>query len=484
MNTITQKDIKLPENKALVNLFAIISLAIVGTILAKTTDFSTLNLNPFNKTPQNASALFGNKKASSVASVSDVATAALAFKATLTTTQQATLEQTYTTTLARKWSNLPCGSSCRNGVRFADLTSAQLTSALAVVQAALGTGTNNGYDEFESIRIAEDYLNANGGGSGYTSGLRWMCFLGTPSATGTWMLQFGGHHYAANIAFKNGHVIGATPLFVALEPATFTYNSVYYAPMEDERTAFRNMLASLSSTQFATAKLTTTFSDCLMSPGESNGNTNTMPTTKQGLICSGLSTTQQNLVIAAMQTYVQDLDATTAASLMALYTSELSTTYVAFTGSATVGSASTFLASNSNYVRIDGPHVWIEFACQTGVVFPSQIHYHSVWRDHVSDYGVDLAGSSIDNLSVNDVSLVSKIKIYPNPTTDVLSISNESSFTNANFSITDITGRTILKKSAVSGTSANINVASLSKGTYIVKIEDEGKSMTSKFIKK
>src|SRR5262245_55993158 len=39
-------------------------------------------------------------------SVSDVVAKALAFKALLTTTQQATLEQTYTTTLARRWSNL------------------------------------------------------------------------------------------------------------------------------------------------------------------------------------------------------------------------------------------------------------------------------------------------------------------------------------------------------------------------------------------
>ena len=42
------------------------------------------------------------------ASVKDVVTKALAFKAMLTTAQQATLEQTYTTTLARRWSNLPC----------------------------------------------------------------------------------------------------------------------------------------------------------------------------------------------------------------------------------------------------------------------------------------------------------------------------------------------------------------------------------------
>lgn len=479
--TIPNSEIQLTENKKVITFLALASFLLLIGLMATKVDFS--NLNPFNKSQTASSLVVANSKASPVA-VTDVVTAALAFKATLTTTQQATLQQTYTAALARKWSNLPCGSGCRNGVQFSTLTTAQLASAKAVIQAALGTGTNNGYDEFIAITNADAYLGANGGGSGYSSGIYFISFLGTPSATGSWMLQFGGHHYASNIAFNNGHVIGATPYFMGIEPTSFTYNGTAYAPLEDERTGFRNMLASLTSTQFATAKLTSTFSDCLMSPGESNGNTNTMPATKQGLICSGLTTAQQDLVTAAMQNYVQDLDSTTAASLMALYTSELNSTYIAFTGSATAGSASTFLSTNTNYVRIDGPHVWIEFVCQTGVVFPSQIHYHTVWRDHVSDYGVNLAGSSIDNLSTNAVSLASTLKIYPNPVTDILNISSETGFSNASLYVIDMTGRTILKKTAVSGTSAIIDLSSISNGNYILKVENDGKFTTSKFVKK
>lgn len=481
MKTIIRNDIQLSENKILVNLFAILSLVILGTILSQKVDFA--NINPFNNPNQNTGLILPKKNTASPSTVSDVVTAALVFKASLTTTQQATLEKTYTTSLARKWSNLPCGSGCRNGIQFSTLTTAQLASAKAVIQAALGSGTNNGYEEFIAIINADAYLGANGGGSGYSSGIYFISFLGTPSTTGAWMLQFGGHHFASNIAFNNGHIIGTTPYFMGVEPISFTYNGTTYTPLEDERTGFRNMLASLTTTQFNTAKLTSTFGDCLMSPGESNGNTNTMPATKVGLVCNGLSTTQQDLVIAAMQNYVQDLDATTAASLMSLYTSELNSTYIAFTGSATAGSASTFLTSNTNYVRIDGPHVWLEFVCQNGFVF-SGIHFHTVWRDHVSDYGVDLSGSSIDNLSTNDVSFASKLKLYPNPATDVLNISNESNFSNANFTISDMTGRIVLKKSAISGSSTNINIASLSNGTYLIKIENEGKSTTSKFIKK
>lgn len=47
------------------------------------------------------------------------------------------------------------------------------------------------------------------------------------------------------------------------------------------------------------------------------------------------------------------------------------------------------LTNNADYVRIDGPSVWIEFVCQTGIVYSDQIHYHTIWRDHERDYGAE-----------------------------------------------------------------------------------------------
>ncbi|MCB0516312.1 MAG: DUF3500 domain-containing protein [Chitinophagales bacterium] len=411
---------------------------------------------------------------------------AQAFYNSLSSTQQAQCMQTYTNTLARKWSNLPCGSGCRNGVQLGDLNATQLALALKVMEDALGSTTNNGYDELLSINVAEDALvNAGANSSQYNSGLRWIAFLNAPSATGAWMLQYGGHHYAANISFNNGHFIGATPFFVALEPATFTYNGTYYAPMEDERDAFRAMLASLSTTEFNTAKLSTTFSDCLMSPGESNGNSNTFPTTKQGLAVSGLTTTQKNLVLAAIENYTDDVDSTLAESLMALYTNEIDQTYIAFTGSATVGSATSFLNANSNYVRIDGPTVWIEFACQNGVVIQNQIHYHSVWRDHNSDYGVDLTGSAIDEFTVglNEIENVKPLKVYPNPSSQMIKMDFPRQTLNATVNVIDITGK-IVSSSKVSGSNLDLNIERLTSGTYFITVTDKSGVFRGKFLKK
>lgn len=319
-----------------------------------------------------------NHSVNSPETVSDVVSKAQAFKALLTTAQQATLQQTYTTTLARRWSNLPCGSGCRNGIQFSTLTATQLAAALEVIKAASGTAANEGYDEFNQIRLADDYLGANGGSSGYSGGLYFIAFLNTPNTTGGWMLQFGGHHYAANIAYNAGHVVGATPQFEGVEPTTFTINGATYSPITQERNAMANMLASLSTAQLATAKLSQTFSDVTLAPGESNGGSNAFPATKVGIAVSTLSDAQKLLVLEAMKPWVQDLDDMVAANLLTIYQNELSSTYIAYTGSGTAGNAASFLIANTDYARIDGASGWFEFVCQSGVVICNQIHYHSV----------------------------------------------------------------------------------------------------------
>lgn len=391
------KQVVLQHNKGILILLAFISLAfaiynayINGVLSWNITKWETSAPEtppPFlNNVPP------GNLRTDSVATV---VAKALYFKSLLTTAQQSTLEQTYTTTLARKWSNLPCGSGCRNGIQLGTLNATQLSAALDVIRAAAGTATNEGYDEFRQIRFADKYLGLNGGGSGYDSTIYFLSFLNTPSTTGAWMLQFGGHHYAANIAFNAGKVVGTTPHFMGVEPIAFTLNNVTYAPLKQERDSFIVMLAGLTAAQLTTAKLSSTFSDVTMSPGESNGNTNTFPATKVGIKAVNLSTAQKNLVIAAIRNYTADVDDSSGSNLQASYAREIDSTYIAWTGSGTSGDTSAFLNTNTNYVRIDGPNVWIEFIVQTGAVFRNSIHYHTVYRDHTRDYGKDLSNTSL-----------------------------------------------------------------------------------------
>ena len=326
-----------------------------------------------------------NTDCASATGAAKVVCLANAFLATLSTSQQASVVLTLNLTNAKRWSNLPCGVSCRNGLLFSTLSSTQQAAALAVIQAAAGTTSGEGSEEFNTIRAADDYLGTKQ--NGYSSGNYIIAFLGTPSITGKWMLQYGGHHYASNITYDAGKVVSITPLHEGVEPHNaFTVNgTTYEGPLNTEDSVMSQMLASFSTTELASAKISGTFSDCLMVPGSTS---NTFSATKQGVKVGTLSSAAQAKVLAAMQPWINDVDDSSAAAYKAIYQSELADTYVCYASnnSGTSGNPSSFFTSNTDYVRIDGPSVWIEFVCQNGVVIQNQIHFHTVMRDHNRDY--------------------------------------------------------------------------------------------------
>lgn len=321
-----------------------------------------------------------------VTGVEKVVCLASAFLATLSTSQQSQVVTTLNLANAKRWSNLPCGLNCRNGILFSSLNSAQQAAALEVIETAAGTGiSGEGYEEFQTVRAADEYLGTMA--NGYSDGLYIIAFLGTPSATGKWMLQYGGHHFASNITYNAGAVVSITPLHEAVEPnGSFTVNgTTYSSPLASEKTALQEMLGALTSTELSAAKISGTFSDCLMVPGST---TNTFPSTKQGIKVSSLSSAAQAKVWTAILAWVNDVDPDQASSIRTAYSNELADTYVCYASnnSAAAGTPGSFLTANTDYVRIDGPGVWIEFACQNGAVISNQIHYHTVMRDHTRDY--------------------------------------------------------------------------------------------------
>jgi len=376
-----------------------------------------------------------DKKATGTAAV---VSAANEFLNTLDADQQASTLLDLTQANATAWSNLPCGSSCRPGIQLGSLTDTQLAAAMKVLKLATGTGKNTGYDQITQIIKADDVLNSaqstssagpapsdtasstasadpsatdtatatptstatdaptdvptgtppsggtgGGGLGGYGSGVYFLAFLGTPSATGTWQLHFGGHHLALNLTYKNGKVAGASPFFVGVEPTTWTDDDgTTYSPLATMRDGLLALTGSLSTEQLATAKLSESFSDVLLGPGQDGQ----FPETKEGIKVSTLSPKQKQLVLKAIHPWIANVDDATAKKLMKTYEHELNQTYVAYSGT-------TALDTQGDYVRIDGPGVWVEFVCQNGVVYRDQIHYHTVYRDHTRDYGSEFTFS-------------------------------------------------------------------------------------------
>ncbi|MDR6980781.1 hypothetical protein J2X68_007523 [Streptomyces sp. 3330] len=359
-----------------------------------------------------------DKQASGTAAV---VSAANAFLNTLDSDQQSETVLEFSQANATAWSNLPCAGTCRPGIDFGSLSDEQLAAAESVLKVALGSGKDTGYDHVMQTILADDVLasaestgsaapapsatatvsssaaptdvptgappsggtGGGGGGFAYGSGYYYLAFLGTPSKTGTWQLHFGGHHLAVNITFKNGKVAGASPFFSGIEPTSWTADDgTTYEPMAEFRDGMLALTGSLTTEQLAAAKLSESFGDVLLGPG-SDGE---FPATKQGLKVSELSPKQQKLVLAAVHPWVADVDDATAKQLMKTYAKELKDTYISYSGG-------TGLDTNGDYVRIDGPSVWVEFICQTGVVYRDKIHYHTVYRDHTRDYGSEFSFS-------------------------------------------------------------------------------------------
>ncbi len=294
-----------------------------------------------------------------------------ALKATLNASQLATLQRTYSVSEAKRWSTLPqplmgdMGDSSRVGLNFGEMTTEQIQAAKVLLKAMTSTQANKGWQEVQQILNADEYLQANGAGSVYGAQNDYLAFLGTPATSCTFEIQFGGHHLALANTYKDGNLTGATPSFRGLEPfAAFSWNGSNNQPLQQEKESLQAILASFSSSQLATAKINRSFGDVVVGP-QKDGQFQASPS---GIKVSELSEAQKNLIITAIKTYVDDIAGTE--FLLQNYLSELDQSYIAYTGS-------TDLANHGDYIRIDGPSVWIEYSCQNGVIYQAT-HPHSV----------------------------------------------------------------------------------------------------------
>jgi len=96
-------------------------------------------------------------------------------------------------------------------------------------------------------------------------------------------------------------------------------------------------------------------------------------------------------------------------------------------------------------------------------------------------FGLDTLGYLVDSttLGTNDVEFANNsISLYPNPAHEVLNISSSNSITK--IEVFDMQGRNV----ATNNNASNVNVVSLGKGVYIIKVvQENGSVITKQFIK-
>ncbi|WP_161883662.1 DUF3500 domain-containing protein [Deinococcus alpinitundrae] len=318
--------------------------------------------------------------ASTTATVADAQTtkvvaAANAFLGTLTAAQKKTASFAYTDAAQRaKWSNFPTGIFQRAGLRWGDMSAAQRTSLMGLLGMVL---SSDGLSMVKQQMNADDVLKASGGPGNLVFGSDeyYVAFLGTPSGTSPWMLQFGGHHLALN-ATVVGSNITLAPSLTGGQPIKATENGktvVIVQKVPQEVKDSYAMLSSLSAAQKAKAVLSTTRIDLILGPGK-DGKT----LQAEGLPASAMTAAQKEKFLALIKDRLGILNDNDLAAKMTPITQNIDKTYFAWYGPTT--------ADGTAYYRVTGPTVLIEFSPQSIGGDPSN-HLHNMYRDPTDDYG-------------------------------------------------------------------------------------------------
>jgi Protein of unknown function (DUF3500) len=312
-------------------------------------------------------------QAAGLAATTKTVAAAEAFLAELTDAQRSKCVFAYTDDAQRKnWSNLPTGIYRRAGLRFGDFNKRQKNAALAVLAAALSP---RGYQKAMEIVTGDQVLKESGGGPGgliFGEDEYYISFVGQPSVTSPWMIQFGGHHLALNVTIRGADGV-LTPSHTAAQPATYTLNGKTVRPLGEESDAAFKLINALDATQQSKAILGSRFRDLVLGPGQDG-----KMIAPEGVRASSFTPAQQGLLLDLASKWVNINNEAAAAVKLAEIRANLAETYFAWSGPTAPGSAA--------YFRIQGPTLVIEFAPQGMGGIPTN-HIHTIYRDPTNDYG-------------------------------------------------------------------------------------------------
>ncbi|WP_027483421.1 DUF3500 domain-containing protein [Deinococcus pimensis] len=336
------------------------------------TDTTTTDPGTTVTTPDTSGGTTGPAvKSAADAQTDRIVDAANAFLATLTTAQKTAVQYAWTDSAQRAgWSNFPTGIFQRAGVRWGGLTSTQRAALTTLLGAVL---SEDGLKNVQEQMTADDVLKSQGGGNlTFGSDEYYVAFLGTPSTTTGWTLQFGGHHLALNATVAGANVTLAHSL-TGGQPVRYTQNGTSVNIVEPEVTDAYALVGSFASTQKTKAVLSTQSIDLVLGPGH-DGQT----LQAEGLSASEMTEAQRAQLLALIRDRLGMLNADDVAAKMSAIEQNLDRTSFAWYGSTTAGGTA--------YWRVTGPTVIMEFSPQS-MGGDATNHIHSMYRDPTDEYG-------------------------------------------------------------------------------------------------
>lgn len=301
----------------------------------------------------------------------EAAASAQKFLATLDDANRAKVVFDYKDEAQRKrWSNLPTTFVKRGGLRMGDLTPPQREAALAVVAAALSP---QGYTKAMQIVQADEELHKSDARGMFGQDNYYISFLGQPSATDPWMIQFGGHHLGINITLA-GEQNTVAPSHTGAQPAHFEVEGKLIRPLGGESDKAYALLLTLDDAQRKKAILGSQTHDMVLGPGR-DGQT----IQPEGIKGSDLTDAQRDALLDLAGEWTSMMREPAAKAKMEEMRKNLAETWFAWSGPTEKGAAA--------YFRIQGPTVFIEYAPQK-LGGDLTNHIHTIYRDPSNDYGV------------------------------------------------------------------------------------------------
>ncbi|MFD6952634.1 hypothetical protein A6A08_06035 [Nocardiopsis sp. TSRI0078] len=317
--------------------------------------------------------------------ITDTASAAEAFMATLSDEQREQLLYSYDDeSKTTSWSNFPVTFVDRAGLNLEDLDEEQRAAAMKVLEALL---SEEGYETATGIMGGDEFLLENSSSTEDSLGQYYIAFFGDPSDSGAWQLQFGGHHLGLNATLDGtDDSITFAPTHLGLQPAVYTDdegNEVEpLAGMYESAFAFYD---SLTDEQKAELYQGSEVANLTCAPG----GTCSYPT-GTGIAGADLTDEQKQLLLDVVANWVGLADEETTAEALAEIEATLDETYVNWSGATEYD----MTQGEGIHFQISGPNAYVEFSNQQGsagadvdgYTTSGWGHVHTIYRDPTNDY--------------------------------------------------------------------------------------------------
>ena len=269
----------------------------------------------------------------------------------------------------KRWSNLPTTMVKRGGLRLGDLTKPQRAAVMDLLASALSA---EGYQKVVQIMDADEELRKSSGRDMFGRDRYYVSFLGRPSVTNPWMIQFGGHHLALNITLV-GEQGTLAPSHTGAQPAIYQLEGKTVRPLGRETDRAFALINSLDAAQRKQAILGFEMHDLVLGPGRDG-----QMIEPEGVQGSALTEQQRAMLLDLAGEWTGIMHEAVAKAKMEELKRNIAETWFAWSGPTTNGSAA--------YFRIQGPTVIIEYAPQRLGGEPTK-HIHTIYRDPTNEYG-------------------------------------------------------------------------------------------------